>query len=50
MTIKPLELNENERSLLDTLIKRGADWRERDRAETIRMFADGFSVKEVAAK
>ncbi|MCK9398002.1 MAG: hypothetical protein M0Q44_20740, partial [Methylobacter sp.] len=50
MTIKPLELNENERTLLDTIIKRGADWRERDRAETITMLADGFSVKGVAAK
>jgi transposase len=50
LTIKPLELNENERALLDTIIKRGTDWRERDRAETITMLADGFSVKEVAAK
>ena len=50
MTVKPIELNENERTLLDTLIKKGADWRERDRAATITMLADGFSVKEVAAK
>jgi transposase len=50
LTIKSLELNENERTLLDTIIKKGADWRERNRAETITMLADGFSVKEVAAK
>ena len=31
LTIKSLELNENERTLLDTIIKKGADWRERNR-------------------
>ena len=50
MTIKPLELNETERAALDKLIKKGADWRERNRAETIRLLADGFSVKDIAAK
>jgi transposase len=50
MTIKHLILNENERTRLDTLIKKSADWRERDRAETIVLLADEFSVKEVAVK
>ncbi|MGZ6539603.1 MAG: helix-turn-helix domain-containing protein [Bacteroidia bacterium] len=50
MIIKQLVLNENERTLLDTIIKKSADWRERDRAETIALLTDGFSVKEVATK
>jgi transposase len=50
LTINKLELNKNDRVLLDVIIKKGADWRERDRAETIRMLADGFSIKEIAVK
>jgi hypothetical protein len=50
LTIKLLELNENERTLLDTIIKKGAGWRERDWAETITLLADGFSVKGIAEK
>lgn len=50
LAVKPLELTENERTLLDTIIKKGVDWRERNRATTITLLADGFSVKEIAAK
>ena len=30
------------------IIKKGADWRERDRAETILLLAAGYSVQAVA--
>ncbi|MGJ0490693.1 helix-turn-helix domain-containing protein [Methylobacter sp.] len=50
MGVKPIELLETDRELLQQLIKKGADWRERERAETILMLAEGRSVKEAAEK
>jgi transposase len=48
MRIKPIELSESERAQLETIIKKGSDWRERERAETILMLSEGQKVDEVA--
>jgi transposase len=50
MGVKPIELLETDRELLQHLIKKGSDWRERERAETILMLAEGHTVKETAEK
>lgn len=46
--VAPIELDDSERDCLRAIIKKGADWRERDRAETIRLLAAGQSVQSVA--
>ncbi len=46
--VAPIELSESEREGLAALIKKGVDWRERDRAGTILLLADGHSVQAVA--
>jgi transposase len=46
--IAQLELTEIESDGLRTIIKKGSDWRERERAETILLLATGKSVKEIA--
>jgi transposase len=43
-------LTDSEREGLKAIIKKGADWRERDRAETILLLADGHTVQTVAEK
>jgi transposase len=43
-----IELIESERDCLRALLKKGTDWRERDRAETILLLAAGQSVQAVA--
>ncbi|WP_020159404.1 MULTISPECIES: helix-turn-helix domain-containing protein [Methylobacter] len=50
MGVKPIELLETDREQLQQLIKKGADWRERNRAETILMLAEGHTVKETAER
>lgn len=50
MGVKAIELSESERETLRAIIKKGADWRERDRAETILALSDGKTVVEVAEK
>jgi transposase len=38
------------RELLQNLIKKGSDWRERERAETILLLVEGYTTFEVAEK
>jgi len=45
--VVPLELTESEREGRKAIIKKGADGRERDRAETIRLLTDGHTVQTV---
>ncbi len=46
--VAPIALGASELACLKEIIKKGADWRERDRAETILFLAAGRSVEEVA--
>ncbi len=46
--VAPIELEDSERECLMEIIKKGADWRERDRAETILLLSAGYSVQSVA--
>lgn len=48
--IVPIELTDSEREGLRAIIKKGADWRERDRAETILLLADHHTVETVAER
>jgi transposase len=48
--VAPMVLTDREREGLQAIFKKGADWRERDRAETIRLLADGHSVQAVAER
>jgi transposase len=48
--VKPIPLDAVEQEALREIIKKGTDWRERDRAETILLLAAGQSVREVAAQ
>ena len=46
--VAPIELEDSERDGLRAIVKKGQDWRERDRAETILLLAAGLSVQSVA--
>ena len=48
--VAPIELTDSEREGLNAIIKKGADWRERDRAATILLLADGHTVQIVAER
>ena len=48
MRVKAIELNETEGGTLRSIIKKGADWRERERAETILALSEGKATAEVA--
>lgn len=48
--VAPIELTDREREGLQAIIKKGTDWRERDRAETILLLAAGHSVQAVAER
>ncbi|HEY8159622.1 MAG TPA: helix-turn-helix domain-containing protein [Methylobacter sp.] len=50
MSVKPIELTENEQEQLKIIIRKGSDWRARDRAETILMLSEGQTVFSVAEK
>ncbi|WP_231883598.1 helix-turn-helix domain-containing protein, partial [Methylomonas koyamae] len=41
-------MNESEREQLQQIIKKGSDWRERERARTILMLANGQTVIAIA--
>ncbi|MEC4747386.1 helix-turn-helix domain-containing protein, partial [Methylomicrobium sp. Wu6] len=43
----PLKLSENDDACLQAIVKKGSDWRERERAETILLLASGASVKAI---
>lgn len=43
-----IELTEIESDCLRMILKKGSDWRERDRAKTIELLASGNTIKEVA--
>jgi len=46
--VAPIELRDSEQECLIGILKKGRDWRERDRAETILLLAAGHSVQSVA--
>lgn len=48
MRVKPIELSETEREQLQIIVKKGSNWRERERAQTILMLSDGQTVIAVA--
>ena len=48
--VAPIELEDSERACLRAILKRGADWRERDRTETIWSLAAGQSIEEVSER
>ncbi|WP_445370167.1 helix-turn-helix domain-containing protein [Methylomonas sp. HW2-6] len=48
MRVRPIELRESEREQLQLIIKKGSDWRERERAETILMLSEGQTVVAIA--
>ena len=48
MTLKALELDEVSRKRLERIVRRGENWRERERAETLLLLARGMSRKDVA--
>lgn len=48
--VAPIGLEDSERECLIEIIKKGADWRERDRAETVLLLAAGHSVQSVAER
>lgn len=48
MSVRPIELSEDDRKELQTIIKKGSDWRERDRAQSILMLSEGQTVIAVA--
>ena len=48
MRVRPIELSESEREQLQVIIKKGSDWRERERAQTILMLSEGQTVVAVA--
>ncbi|WP_198244057.1 helix-turn-helix domain-containing protein [methane-oxidizing endosymbiont of Gigantopelta aegis] len=43
-----IELSEEELQILETIIKKGSDWRERDRAMTIKLLHEGMSTADIA--
>lgn len=48
MRAKTIELSERDREQLQAIIKKGIDWRERERAQTVLMLANGQTVLAVA--
>ena len=48
--VAPIELDNSKREILRAIIKKGRDWRERDRAETILLLASGESIQAVAER
>ena len=48
--VVPIALADSERDCLKAIVKKGQDWRERDRAETILLLAAGCSVQSVAER
>lgn len=50
MRVVRVKLTEIEREQLQNLIKKGSDWRKRERVETILLLANGHSTFELAEK
>lgn len=50
MRIVRVEVTETERELLQNLIKKSSDWRERERSKTILLLAEGHMTFEVTEK
>lgn len=50
MIIRRVDLTEAEKAELGKIIKKGKDWRERERAETILLLSERFSVIEVSER
>ena len=50
MKLKALQLIFDELDQLKLIIKKSLDWRERERAETILLLAEGVSAKEIAER
>ena len=50
MIIRRVDLTEEEKAELEKIIKKGKDWRERERAETILLLSEGLSVLKVSEK
>ena len=48
MTLKALELDEGSRKRLEGVVRRGQNWRERERAQTLLLMAEGLSRSQVA--
>lgn len=48
MSVKPIELSESEREQLQIIIKKGIDWREQERSQTLLMLSEGQTVFAVA--
>ena len=48
MTLKALELDEISRQRLQWIVRRGQNWRERERAQTLLLMAQGLSRQAVA--
>lgn len=48
MHAKSIELNESDREQLKGIIKKGGDWRERERAQTILMLSNSQTVVAIA--
>ena len=48
MTLKALELDEVSRKRLEWVVRRGENWRERERAQTLLLMARGLSRQAVA--
>jgi transposase len=48
--VVPIQLEAGEAASLKAILKKGSDWRERDRAETVLLLAAGHSVQEVAER
>ena len=50
MYIKGLELSEEDRGELVKIVKKGRDWRMRERAQTLLYFDAGWEAKAIAAQ
>ena len=50
MKLKVLELAQEDKARLGEIVKKGKDWRMRERAQTLLYFADGWRAKAIAAQ
>jgi len=50
MRVVLVELTDTDRELLEIIVKKGSDWRERERAQAILLLAEGHTTFEVAEK
>ena len=46
--VKAVELSDEQRGALQEVLRRGADWRERERAQTVLLLGQGQTCKQVA--